>query len=220
MRTAAEIIAEARYEDPSFTDSRHTDLVLRSRLADYQQELVSKVAEIVPEELALALDVAVPAAEEIEDGVELLDDEDDPLRFVRILQHAEAYPADGDPFEATVVGLQARFAQHRWAPMWVRAGRLFFGTTSGFDWGDVDSVRIYYVPAPLPDVTDTTELVLGDAARGAYVAHLTWRMAQRSAREVQRTPESFEAYWRHREQMLLRELMIRHSTKDRMKEIG
>jgi len=222
MRTARQIIDEARYEDPSFTDSRHTDLVLRSRLADYQQELVSKVAEIVPEELALALDVDVP--EDIADGVELMLMEESvgtPLSFVRILPHAEAFPIEeGEPIEATVVGLQARFAQHRWAPLWVRDGRLYFGTTSGVDWSDIASVRIYYVPAPPPDVGDDTELVMGDSARGAYVSHLTWRMAQRSAREVQRPPESFEAYWRHREQMFLRELIIRHSTKDRVKEIG
>jgi len=218
MRLASQIIAEARYEDPSFTDTRHTDLVLRSRLADYQQELVSKVAELVPEELARALDIAVP--EDLTTGVELLDEEDDALRFVRILPAAEAFPTEGDPIEAAVVGLQARFAQHRHAPVWVRDGHLYFGTTSGVDWAGIETVRIYYVPAPLPDVADDTELVMGDAARDTYVSHLTWRMAQRSAREVQRPPESFEAYWRHREQMFLRELALRHSTKDRVKEIG
>jgi hypothetical protein len=211
--TVAELIQEARYEDPSFTESRHTDRVLRSRVADYQRHLARRVADVAPEELTDVHEIDLPL-EDHEAGHELAWSS----TYLRVLNEAEGVHVNGGVFPIEVIPHEARFEPTRTTPAWIMGGRLHLRGDAE-DWADVVKVRVFYVPSPEAHLHDHSCPLFGELARSAYIAHLAYRMATRSPREVQRDLNGFRADWLACEEQFLEAMQGRHVTSDRVRRV-
>lgn len=220
--TAQQVIDEARYEDASFTENRHTAHVLRTALGGYQTSLVGRIAWAAPEELSVPYDVPLPL-ENFDDGHLLTEagpgepPQSIPLRYIRILNVGEAH--QGMSKLEFRIGLQAaRWDSHRTPAGWLRHGRLFLVGEAGA-WRGISLVRLFYVPTPAATLESVSELVIGDLAHRAYVTWLAWRMAQRAPKEAGRHPSTFHAEHVEAEEQLMRDLLQRHDRSGRIREV-
>lgn len=226
MPTVEQVIREARWEDPSFTETRHTNAVCRARLADYQAELLGKVAEAAPEELTEAYVIELPLDDEdFREGVELLEpdpedpEEEIPLRYQRILSASLRTREIGRGHNARLIGSGARWGPHTDPPVYIENGRVFLATDRPEDWRAFSELRLYYVPAAPAELELESELLFGPRAKALYVAALALRLAQRSPREVARPVPFFAEFLREREEEFLRDMMGRHVVKDQIREV-
>lgn len=219
MPTVASLIAEARLEDASFTDRRHTDHVLRVRLATYQTELVRKVAEVAPEQLATPYDIALPLAT-FEDGHELREPDDSgPLRYSKILNEGEGETVTGECFEIENIPHMSRFAPTRTAPVWIQRGRVFLRGKPR-DWEEVTRIRLFYVPEPRGALESDDEPAFHEQAHAAYRAHLAYRMAMRAKpAELMRSLPAFQAEWQAEESAFLATLATSQEESWRVRQV-
>lgn len=224
MPTAAELIQEARHEDPSFTETRHTNAVCRAFLAQYRRELLGKVAHVAPEVSAVPYTVELPLAD-FDAGHELVMEvgdppEEVPLDYIKVVNTGQVNLRSGaGKVPLRMIGHGARWSPTPEATAWIQKGRLFLGGGNPGDWSGVDSVTFWYVPAPAMPLTNDTELELGEAARRAYVAHLAYRMAQRGRQELSRSIQEFQGYFVATERELLFDMAGLHAVRDTVREV-
>jgi hypothetical protein len=212
----ATVIEESRWEDPSFVAQRHSETILRSRLADYQKELVGKLAQEVPEEFSTPYEIDMPLAD-FRAGHELVDDAAEPLAYVMILDTGEIHGANGRRYPLDMIAHRNRFQVTTRAHAWVLAGRLYLGGAES-NWEGIDRVIINLVPSPSDTLEDDDELIFGHRARSLYVAYLALQMAKRAPDEVLRSVQSFADDVTEREVTLLAELMDRHPSDDAVRD--
>lgn len=212
MPTVAEVIEEARWEDPSFTPQRHTGRVLRGWLADYQDELVGKVAALCPEELAESYTVDLPLADHSA-GVALteeLESETIGLRYKKILDWGHVTGTSGERYKLRMLGTRrAQWGEHRFAGAWIENGRLYpIGEAA--HWTGFASITFFYVPSPPRTLSSSDELWFDYDAKRVWVTYLARRMAARAPQEVQGSPGDFLAMWIERERQFLEDMAGRH----------
>lgn len=216
MPTVATVLQQARWEDPSFTELRHTDAVLRAALADYQDELVGKVADLSPEELALIATVPLPLAT-FSDGYALteeIESEEVPLRIKKVLDWASSIGADGYEVPTRHIGMGARHGPHSTPAFWMRGATVFL-IGAAADWRGYTELRIPYVPLPPETLSSTDELLFGSQATAVWKAYLAHRMAQRSApAELARARREFVEEWMGIERQFLEDLKGRNVHSD------
>lgn len=173
MLTPSEVVDEARDLHPSFTEAKHPEKVLIRALSAWQQELLSKLQRVYPEELRLVETVSLPISP-FEDGHTL--------------------PANTGVSEGTLYHNETDFPQTRfqilpevqggtggfyWPSGFVRGGTLFLNGKEA-DWEGYDRIEVPYIPAPAaidPAGDDTSSLP--DQARSAARYHLAEFMAAR-----------------------------------------
>jgi hypothetical protein len=217
--TARELMTAARMEDFSFTDTRHTDRVLRPWLAAYQRELVGKVAWAAPEELAEQVEILLPFAS-FADGAELVEEAesgDEPLQYTRILPTGEAVRG-GRLIEFRLMAQIGRGDGQEAAAGWIRNRRLYL-VGEARDWSGVTAIRLYYVPLPPLAITDESDILMGDLGYATYVAFLAAKMAARNPKEAQRSLREFQETHQRAEHELIRDLLQRHVGIGRTREV-
>lgn len=218
--TVGGIIESARHEDPSFTTRRHTNYVLRSRLAEYQAELVSRLSERDPDEFVERYVVPLPLAD-FDAGHPLLDPDEaeslaEPLQYLRILDDAEALAENGNREPCRFIPFNSRWEREIIPPLWIRNGRLYLGGQER-NWECFTEVRIHYIPKPPVQLTDADEPILVHRARALYVAYLAWRMATRGPKEIQGSLGDMRGHYLELEQRLVDEFTGRHHVHERVR---
>lgn len=219
--TVDDLIERARWEDASFTERRHSGPVLRAHLADYQKSLVRRVAEIAPEELAVAYDINMPLADheaghqlvEIQESVEI------PLRYIRTLNEGEWEDAGGNKGSLEVIPNIARFANSRVPPVIILRGVVYPRGVAD-SWAEIVRIRLFYIPLPADEVGPADEPEFHDLASRAYTTHLAFAMAARSkATEIGRPLKNFEADSLAAEAEFLDAMSKRHEMSDRVRQV-
>jgi hypothetical protein len=219
MATVGEIIQLARDEDVSFTREAHTNRALVSRVKAYQKELLGRAVVAAPDFFAQPLEIPLPIPET---GYELLEDETEsdpvPLEWTVIQPRGEAVKSETEKWEVEVVARQAQWGPHRTAPVWVIGNRVYAGNNPAF-WRSFQFIRLFYVPAAPEEVTEEDTLIFGPRAESVFVAYLAWFMAKRRPREIGRSIDMFEVFWREQEREFLFDLMGRSPKTDRVREV-
>lgn len=221
MPDVATMIQEARWEDPSFTEHRHTGAFLRAALADYQDELLGKIAQVNPEELAEVYVVTLPLADFAagHELVELDESEEVALRYKVLLDWGEAIDSQGFNDRARHIAMGSRWGPHRYPSYWVRDGRLYL-IGDAKDWTGYVQLNVPYVPLAPATLASTDNLILDDQARRVWKSYLAHRMAQRSNQdELARSKNAFAEEWLMRERELLEDFEGRHVTTDVVTEV-
>lgn len=173
MLTPSEVVDEARDLHPSFTEAKHPDKVVLRSLSTWQQELLSKLQRVYPEELRLVEEISLPVSP-FEDGHDL--------------------PANNGVSEGTLYHNEGDYPQTRfqilpevqggtggfyWPSGFVRGGTLFLNGKEA-DWEGYDRIDVPYIPAADPiDPAGADSSSLPDLARSAARFHLAEFMAAR-----------------------------------------
>jgi hypothetical protein len=176
----ADLLAEAREHDPTFTEERHPRKVLLAHLSSYVRELGGKMLTRYPNSLppVVAL-VSLPVAT-FEAGFTLPEVGDPALPpDVYRIRTTWALDREGHRLRCPIIGELSIGAIHEFPSLFHR-GRTFYQTGVERDWNGFTGIEITYTPIMGGIAVGATTLALPGDAMNALVTRLTSYMAIRA----------------------------------------
>lgn len=161
MITAAQAIGRARDYHAAFNKQRNPDAVLLRFLSDYAAELYGRLIAIDESAVSTELVQPLPLAD-FEQGITI------PAN--RYVGDVSAVTLDGFPLPVDLIPFSHRFDRQRGAGLygWVLGSVLYLRGTAA-EWQNYATVRVRYVPVPVPLVKLADAIALPDTALGACV---------------------------------------------------
>lgn len=180
MIVLAEVFREAREHDPTFTEERHPNGVLRSHLSSYVRELGGAMLNRYPNALdPVVVNISLPVAV-FEEGF-ALPEVGDPAAAPEVyrVRTTWAVARDGRRIRCPIIGELSIDSIHEFPALFHR-GRTFFQLGLERDWNGFASLEVTYTPIPQGIAVADTTINLPADAMNTLIARLVTFMAGRA----------------------------------------